>query len=325
MRVLLTGSSGFIGTYLGRALRETGHHVVGLDRDKPDWSAPDEFVHGDILDDGVLEEAFDRSVACVVHLAAAKDDWGLSRQEYFRDNVRATERLLSVGAGHGIAKWFHYSTVGVLASGAEPVDESAPYKPETAYGASKAEAEMLFTEFGRDDPTAEVMILRPSAVFGPRNPPTTNVHRLVEAILGGRFVMVGDGKTPKTTSYIENLVEATLFLLDEMRPGVQTFHYVDQPVMTTEYLVGAIYRHASKDRPRWRVPLPFARTVAYASDIVGSLLGMDFPITAARIEKFCRPTNFGASAIRDLGFRQPVPNAEAVARTVRWHLKRRED
>lgn len=320
MRILVTGSSGFIGSYLVHTLRDRDHHVVGVDRDIPGWSEPDEFVHGDLLEDGVLEAAF-RDIDCVFHLAAAKDDWGISREEYFRDNARTTEKLLAVGVANDVRMWFHYSTVGVLARGQDPEDERAPLAPETDYGASKAEAERLVAEFSDNHPELSVMVLRPSAVFGPRHPPSTNVHRLIEAIRSGRFVMIGDGRTPKTTSYIENLLEATVFLMERMKPGLQVYHYVDDPVMTTNDLVGAIYRSLSRKTPRIRLPLWVAKPVAYVSDVAAAVLGIDFPITAARIEKFCTPTNFSASAIRRLGFEQPVSNEKAVRRTVGWHLE----
>lgn len=51
------------------------------------------------------------------------------------------------------------------------------------------------------------------------------------------------------------------------------------------------------------------------------MTGIDFPITAARIEKFNRSTNFDASAIRELGFEQPISNEEALRDTVEWHLR----
>lgn len=318
VRVLLTGSSGFIGGHLVEVLRERGHVVVGVDRERPQGPEPDDFVHGDLLDDGILDGVL-RGVDCVFHLAASKDDWGISRQEYFRDNVAATERLIAAGRRAGVGRWFHYSTVGVLPAGAGPKDEGADYDPETDYGASKAEAEKCFHELSQDEPGAEIMILRPSAVFGPRNPETTNVHRLIEAIRAGRFVMVGDGQTRKTTSYIHNLTAVTLFLISEFRPGVQIFHYVDNPVMTTEKLVELIYQELSKSRPRWRIPRPVAESIAYLADLAAAATGIDLPITGARIAKFCTPTNFDASAIRERGFTQPVPNEEAVAKTVRWH------
>lgn len=321
MNVLVTGSSGFIGSYLVAALREDGHRVVGIDRERPAWCEPDQFVHADLLEDGPLARAL-RDVECVFHLAAAKDDWGISRDEYFRDNADATEKLLSVGAEKGVGRWVHYSTVGVLPGGGEPRDESTPVDPDTDYGASKAAAERAVSRHARSRPDDRVVVLRPSAVFGPRNPPTTNVHRLIEAIRSDRFLMVGEGDTPKTTSYIENLVAATRFVFDRMTTGMDVYHYVDRPVMTTRYLVDAIHDELSRPRPRWSLPPWLARSVGTAADVTASLLGVDLPITGARIEKFCTPTNFSALAIRERGFRQPVPNAEAVARTVRWHMAR---
>jgi nucleoside-diphosphate-sugar epimerase len=63
-----------------------------------------------------------------------------------------------------------------------------------------------------------------------------------------------------------------------------------------------------------------ASSIAAVSDVAADLTGTDFPITAARIEKFNRSTNFDASKIREEGFEQPVSNGEALRKTVEWHL-----
>ncbi|WP_251941168.1 hypothetical protein [Salinibacter ruber] len=55
-------------------------------------------------------------------------------------------------------------------------------------------------------------------------------------------------------------------------------------------------------------------------DRAADLTGIDFPITAARIEKFNCSTNFDASKIREEGFEQPVSNEEALRKTVKWHI-----
>jgi GlcNAc-P-P-Und epimerase len=60
-----------------------------------------------------------------------------------------------------------------------------------------------------DDRDAQILVIRPSVVFGPRNPPNTNVYRLIDAIHRGRFVMIGGGAEIKTTSYIDNLIAAS--------------------------------------------------------------------------------------------------------------------
>jgi nucleoside-diphosphate-sugar epimerase len=148
----------------------------------------------------------------------------------------------------------------------------------------------------------------------------SNVYRLIEAIRTNRFLMVGDGEAIKTTSYIENVIHATMCAWKSRSDGVQTYIYVDEPVRTTEKLVDDIYRLLGKRRPGFRIPLSLAKPIAWLSDVAAARTGINFPITAARIEKFNTSTNFDASAIRDDGFQQPVEIEEALRRTVEWHL-----
>ena len=133
--------------------------------------------------------------------------------------------------------------------------------------------------------------------------------------------MIGDGDARKTTSYIDNLIAANLFLVDRLTDGVETYLYVDEPIMPTHRLVSWIYDEMGRTPPSWSIPLTVAEAFARVSDVAADLTGIDFPITAARIRKFCTSTVFDASAIRDLGFTQPVSNEEAVRDTVRWQVQ----
>jgi nucleoside-diphosphate-sugar epimerase len=193
----------------------------------------------------------------------------------------------------------------------------------TAYGESKAEGERLFRQFAHKEPLARILIVRPSVVFGPGNPPNTNVYRLIDSIQKNRFVMVGKGDAIKATSYIENLLGATLFLIESMSEGIQTFIYVDEPKLSTASMVQQIYGLLQKKPPKWSVPLGIAASVAQVADIAAAVTRRDLPITSARIKKFCRSTNFDATSLRNLGFKQPVPMEDALRRTVHWYLNSR--
>lgn len=321
---LVTGCSGFIGSYVVAALQRRGGTVVGLDRERLSWSDPDRFVRRDLLDDEPLSPVLE-GVDVVCHLAAAKDDWGISRTEYFRDNVEASRRLLEAGREAGIQNWLFFSTVGVLGPSQRPLGEDAPYAPHTPYASSKVEAERLFRAWADSNTGWRVSVLRPSAVFGPENPATTNVYRLIEAVRTRRFVQVGGGQEKKTTSYIGNLLAATLFLLNRAGTGYRVFHYVDQPVLTTGQLVDRIYGLLGRRGPTIRVPLWLARPVALISDAVAAATGMDLPITSARIKKFCTPTNFSAAAIREEGLQPPFDHDIALRSTVAWHIEKDAD
>lgn len=318
MRILVTGAAGFIGQVLVRELAARGHTVHGADRVLMDELPLAETVVGDLADPAVARAAV-ADVDFVYHLAAARGDFGISEAEYYHDNVETTRSLIEAGAEEGVRDWVFYSTVAAVGPGREPRDETAELQPAIPYGRTKAEAERLYRAFSDEHGSARVTIVRPSAVYGPENPPDTNIYRLVEAISRNRFVMVGKGRTKKTTSYIENLIAATFFLSKRMSEGVQVYIYVDEPVLSTGTLVRRIYQLLGKSPPSWHVPLRLARSVASVSDLVAEATGIDLPITAARIEKFCTPTRFDGSAIRDLGFEQPVSNEEALRRTVAWH------
>ena len=143
-----------------------------------------------------------------------------------------------------------------------------------------------------------MLIIRPSVVYGPGNPDSTNIYRLIDAIYNNRFAMVGPGEAIKSTSYIDNLLAATLFLMERMERGVQTYIYVDEPALSTGQLVKRIYQLLEKEPPSWHIPLERRLAHCERYRILAAVTGIDFPITAARIEKFNRSTNFDASAIR---------------------------
>jgi nucleoside-diphosphate-sugar epimerase len=320
MQIVVTGSAGYIGSRLVRRLKKEGYSVVGVDRDPGTPESADRIVQGDLADAEVRAKALEGADA-TMHLAAAKDDWGISDETFFFENLEVTRRLLRDARDRGVHDWLFYSSVAAVGPGDEPRTEDSPLQPDGAYGASKAEAEALFREYAEDVPEMSCVILRPSVVFGPGHFSYTNVHRLIEAIRKHRFLMVGDGTAIKTTSYIENMLAATLYLWKHRSSGIRTYIYVDEPVRTTETLVDHIYALLGKQRPGFRIPLGLAKSIAWVADVAAEWTSINFPITAARIEKFNTSTNFSASAIREEGFEQPVEIEEALRKTVEWHLE----
>lgn len=323
MRILLTGSSGYIGARLVSRLKQAGHHVIGLDRAPCAGDIPDDFIECDLLEKARYAPALEH-VDAIWHLAAAKGDWGISEAEYFRDNLDATRALLEAAREAGVRKWIFYSTVSTLGPSDKPLDESAPRRPANPYGASKAACEELFDLYLAEEPDAHVLTIRPSVVFGPGNPWNTNIFRLIEAIHKNRFLMIGRGQEVKTTSYIENLLDAHMFLFarqsDGNRRGHDIYHYVDEPGETTAALVAQIHGLLGRKPPSLHLPLAIASPLAALADAAAWVTGIDLPITSARIRKFCTATNFSAAKIRREGFRQNVANEEALRRTVDWFL-----
>lgn len=323
MKILVTGASGYIGSKVCRLLSEAGHSVMGLDREAAKHGWTEQFICCDLLDVAVYRDQL-AGVDAIHHLAAAKGDWGISREEYFRDNLEATRALLSVAEGHAIEDWIFYSTVSVLGPSDTALSESAKRQPKNPYGESKAECEALFEDYVKRIPAARVVFIRPSVVFGPENPWNTNIFRLIEGICANRFIMIGRGADVKTTSYIDNLIAAHAFVMESFTIAkvrqIEIYHYVDEPPQTTAQIVACIRDKLGKKPTKFFVPIALAAPVALLGDIAASLLDKDFPITSARIRKFCTATHFSGQKIRNLGYNQPVSSEDAVQETVDWYL-----
>ena len=225
MRALVTGCAGFIGGHLAEALLATGVSVVGVDNFLHSYetqprhrtikrlseSAGFRMVELDLAD-GDLDSLMS-GVSVIYHLAAkpgVRSSWqGLS--DYLRSNVLGTQRLFDAARRRENVKVVFASSSSVYGSAETfPTPESAELRPISPYGVTKAAGEQLAYAYGSEF-GLEVVTLRYSTVFGPRQRSDMAFHIWIRSALEEREITVfGDGFAIRDFTYVDDAVRATI-------------------------------------------------------------------------------------------------------------------
>jgi UDP-glucose 4-epimerase len=154
MKLLVTGGAGYIGSIVSRRLIAQGHDVVvfdSLERGHREAVAPEaKLIVADLRNADEVEAALSSGFDGVLHFAAlALVGESVEHPErYYRTNVGGTLNLLESMAAHKVPRLVFSSTCAVYGQPDEvPIAETAPPRPQNAYGASKLAADHLIGDF----------------------------------------------------------------------------------------------------------------------------------------------------------------------------------
>lgn len=205
MRVLVTGSDGFIGSHLTEALVRAGHDVRAftlynsfgtrgwLDRCASDVRGKFEIIAGDVRDPFGVKESM-QGCDAVMHLAALI---GIpysyqSPSSYVETNVSGTLNIVQAARDLGLQRVIHTSTSEVYGSAQfVPITEEHPLQGQSPYSASKIGADHIalsyFLSFG-----TPVTVVRPFNTYGPRQSARAVIPTIISQIASGnRRVKIG--------------------------------------------------------------------------------------------------------------------------------------
>jgi nucleoside-diphosphate-sugar epimerase len=237
VRVLITGTEGYIGSVMAPLLIKQGHEVVGLDtayfRDaklEPDVAPPFPIIAKDLrhLTRGDLD-GFD----AVIHLAGLSNDalGQLFRPVTFDVNHRASIRLASMAKDAGVQRFIYSSSCSVYGRSAESVvSEASTVDPQTDYAVCKMLDEWEIADLADDSfsPT----FLRNATAYGAS--PRMRFDLVVNDLSGlawttGRIKMLSDGTPWRPLVHVLDISAAFLATLEAPRVAVhnQVFNVGD--------------------------------------------------------------------------------------------------
>lgn len=323
MRLFVTGATGFVGSHFVEHALAAGHQVVGLCRQHCVQSRRAthtrltelgaQLITGDVLDPESLDSALE-GADCVVHFAAAFREAALDEEYFRRVNVEATARLLEAAHARGVKRFILCSTAGIYGRCVPGViDESKPVRAWNAYERSKVEAEEAVRQRAREL-GIEYVILRPVAVYGPRD---ERLLKLFRSAAKGRFPLFGRGDGRRHMVYVSDLAEAFLRACEQPGAANQEVIVAGPEAVPLRDMLGTLARLTDRERCGPRLPLKPMLGLAAVTEDVCNYLKISPPLYRRRMDFYTNDAAFDTSRAKEvLGWEPKVSLKEGLSRTL---------
>jgi len=277
MRVALTGATGYVGSYVIRALLRRGHTPRCLVRGPgPAPAAQDtdlavqddaiEIASGDVTDPGSLDGAF-ADCDAVIHLVGIIEEKRAKGVTFERLHVGGTRHVVEAAQAAGIDRFLHMSANGARAENA------------TDYQRTKWEAEQIMKNAG----FAHWSIFRPALLFGKPDPGRPEFSSRLLADLVRPFPVLpvfGDGQYELQPVHVTEVAAAFVQALTTDAAHEQTYVVAGPDRFSYVEVLDRIAQGAGlAPKPKVHVPLAVARLGVYTAGRVGLL-----PISPAQFE-----------------------------------------
>ena len=325
MKILITGASGFIGSFIvEEALKQGFETWAAIRKSSSKEYLQDERIHFIELNlsskEQLVEQLRPHQFDYVVHAAGVTKC--LNKADFRRINTEGTKNLVDalLDLQMPLKRFVFLSSLSVFGA----IKERLPYdeireddtpKPNTEYGRSKLEAERYIDSIGSRLP---YIILRPTGVYGPRE---KDYFMMAKSIKQHIDFAVGYQRQDITFVYVTDVVQAVFLALEKGETGRKYFLSDGQVYQSTTF---SDLIHEELGRPWWlriTAPVWVLRVVTFFGEYIGHMTGK---VTALNNDKYniLRQRNWRCDiepARHELGFEPKVQLKEGVKTTIQWY------
>ena len=324
LKALVTGATGFIGSHLTEALIQKGVQVRCLVRRTSDtkWlnNLPIELIYGDCNDKDNLHQAVD-NVDWVFHLAGVTK--AIKRETYFKVNGLGTYNLIQACLEKNpcLRKFVYISSqaaAGPSTSGS-PKNELDSCEPVSNYGRSKRVGERMVLAHAQDLP---VIVLRPSAVYGPRDKDLFAVFRLLSKKIDACPLNRGHRIS---LCHVQDIVQGILLAAEIQTKSGDIFFLSDGQGYGLGNIGSILARAMNITVYRILVPKSVMIGIAFVSEYLSKLTGKPRRINIDKSKELmqlnwvCDITK----ASKLLGYQPKVTLVQGAQQTYEWYRQER--
>lgn len=262
MKILITGSSGFVGKNLSVFLQHKGYEIHSLSLRKENWK-----TH------------LQKSADAIIHLAGKAHDTKntLNPDEYYKVNRDLTIALFNEFLNSEIKVFFYFSSVKAAADSVNgTLTEDGKANPITHYGKSKIEAEEYI--LSQNLPAAKkVYIIRPCMIHGPGNKGNLNLlYKIVEKGLPWPLAAFHNQRSFLGIDNLNYLIHQML-LKEDLPSGI--YNFADDSALSTNELIETINKALDKKAKFWNISKGLLEKTASLGD------QLKLPLNSERLKK----------------------------------------
>lgn len=321
MKALVTGATGFVGAAVLRYLIEQGHEVRVMRRASSPTGNIDgidcETVVADLSDPETLVPAV-KGCDAVFHVAADYRLWVPDPSVMYRANVDGTAALIRAAAEAGVTRFVYTSSVAAIGFNKDgtPGDETTTATVDDMVGhykRSKFLAEVEAIRLAREE-GAPVVVVNPSAPFGPRDIKPTPTGRIIVEFAKGRMPAYVD--TGLNVVHVDDVAAGHLQAYHKGAIGERYILGGDN--MMLQELLASVGAHLGRKPPGLKLPRAPLYPVAWIMERIGQLSGNEPQVTVDAIRMAKKRMFYSSDKAKAAFGYAPRPGAEALADAADW-------
>jgi nucleoside-diphosphate-sugar epimerase len=324
-KLLITGASGFIGGYISEEGINRNYEVhVGIRKtssraylQNPSLTFQEiNFEDEDALRALLLKEKYDY----IIHNAGITK--ALNKETYFKVNANYTRKFIKILHEEDVIPTKFVFMSSLASHGPadfqinQVITEDPSFHPVTDYGRSKKQAEDFITAFSN----FPYMILRPTAVFGPREKDFLTVYKTIQS---GLEIYMGGKNQLLSFIYVHDLVKI-VYLALESSYNRRAYCVSDGQVYPIETYNSVIKSVLDKKTIKFVLPLKIVETIAAISERISKARGKVSILNKDKVNELkARSWACDISALeKELNFRPDYSLEEAIRETINWNKEK---